>query len=98
MRAILHADDIDRHGAGCSCGRCDGNGRSYGVAIRLISDDEIAAIERQAAREGIDVWELLEMESYEVAVREYAASNASAVANARQTCRRLGYAIWREIV
>ena len=28
-------DDIDRHGAGCKCGLCNSNGKSYGVAIMV---------------------------------------------------------------
>ena len=34
MNVYLIFDDIDRHGAGCDCGLCDANGKSYGVAVR----------------------------------------------------------------
>lgn len=30
---VLRQDDMDRHGGGCACGLCNGNGKSYGVAI-----------------------------------------------------------------
>jgi len=33
MKYSLILDDMDRHGAGCDCGVCNSNGKSYGVAI-----------------------------------------------------------------
>jgi hypothetical protein len=37
---IYILDDQDRHGAGCTCGLCNANGKSYGVAIFRAEDDE----------------------------------------------------------
>lgn len=33
QKVVLVPDDIDRHGAGCSCGKCNSQGKSFGVAI-----------------------------------------------------------------
>lgn len=33
MKVFLLESDIDRHGAGCRCGYCNSNGKSYGVAV-----------------------------------------------------------------
>lgn len=40
MKVYLKYWDIDRHGAGCDCGRCNTNGKSYGVAIVDSSTEE----------------------------------------------------------
>lgn len=32
-RVFVEVDDVDRHGVGCVCGRCDPRGRSFGVGI-----------------------------------------------------------------
>ncbi len=31
-KVYLKLEDQDRHGAGCTCGKCNRNGKSYGVA------------------------------------------------------------------
>lgn len=33
-------DDQDRHGAGCDCGLCNANGKSYGVAVYIVGEEE----------------------------------------------------------
>ncbi len=37
---VLELDGPDFHGFSCACGRCDKNGRSYGVCIRHRGSDE----------------------------------------------------------
>ncbi len=36
---VLTLDDQDHHGAGCNCGLCNSNGKSYGVGIFPSSSD-----------------------------------------------------------
>jgi hypothetical protein len=36
--AFYRMDDIDRHGAGCDCGDCDMNGKSYGASVYDVND------------------------------------------------------------
>lgn len=37
--------DIDRHGAGCKCGQCNRNGKSYGVAIMPLGGEDPLEVE-----------------------------------------------------
>jgi len=37
----LRQDDIDQHGAGCRCGLCNRNGKSYGVALVNVQTGEV---------------------------------------------------------
>lgn len=59
MNVELKFDDMDRHGAGCECGLCNANGKSYGCGIYQEGDDEVmktvyapseTAVEKKAKR------------------------------------------------
>ena len=38
MKVFIRLDDQDHHGAGCDCGACNANGKSYGAAIFKLDD------------------------------------------------------------
>lgn len=41
-KVFLRLEDQDRHGAGCKCGKCNRNGKSYGVgAFRFDVEDAL---------------------------------------------------------
>jgi hypothetical protein len=37
-RVIVVRDDIDRHEAGCNCGECNSQGKSYGASVYPLPD------------------------------------------------------------
>ena len=82
---LIVRDDIDRHGAGCECGRCDSNGKSYGVSTYPI-DADLAAIDPYRAIDEAAAGDPLD--------RAYAASEATAYITAREVA---AWHQWAEI-
>jgi len=57
-KVFLRHDGADRHDPGCDCGSCNANGKSYGVGIYEVGDDEplvriYRASEESAERDAI---------------------------------------------
>lgn len=61
MNVFVRYDDQDHHGAGCECGDCDSNGKSYGAGIfkveaptdcieRVYACNEVEAVQRAERR------------------------------------------------
>ena len=44
-KVYLKLDDQDHHGSGCDCGKCNSNGKSYGVAAFKFDSDEPVFVE-----------------------------------------------------
>lgn len=68
-QVFLRAIDADNHGAGCECGACDANGKSYGVGIYLVdspdkADERIYGANMEAAM--INARERCVEEGYEI--------------------------------
>lgn len=72
---VLVFCDVDRHGAGCACGSCNANGRSFGCA----------AFDVDSVRQNGGDHHACEAEFV-----EYAASVDSAKINARLHARSMG--------
>jgi len=82
--------DHDRHGSGCDCGSCDGNGKAYGVSLYELDAEGIKAYLRLQAE--------IDAESFEAWVEDadpvdvyYAPSEEAAVENALLAAKNQGY-------
>lgn len=86
VHAITMFDDIQRHPAGCHCGRCEPAGRrSFGVAIILVPD---------ISEEGLERAVLSKEDPIE---RVYAPSPNEAREKAKERLIELGYIFWGDI-
>ena len=77
-QAYYICDDIDRHGAGCECGDCDSNGKSYGASVYDINDPHgdclfrVYRCDAGAAEEVVcelaenEGWEIVEFEDEDI--------------------------------
>ena len=50
-KVYLRLDDQDRHGTGCSCGKCNSNGKSYGAGVFKAGEDDAIFVEYGASEE-----------------------------------------------
>ncbi len=80
-RVVIRLDDQDRHGAGCGCGLCNSNGKSYGAAIFDVSTCLYVA-EIEHAIDGADPLD-----------RIYGPSEEAALENAKRVCYGHGWKI-----
>lgn len=85
MHVVVLLDDTDWHGSGCTCGLCNANGKSYGVAI-------YNALQTPEASDGDDFHERLREQ--EPLARVYGPSEDAAYHNARLEAAQAG---WMEV-